>query len=111
MNAIPWFFTFSKGTTPETDSWSVQCEVLQATLLGAMPQDEDQPPENPDLLDDFNPEHFEFFGFGQPRQGPPFQPPADLSATMQIWPKVLIGIFGPIHHNRIRPQLSFSLIQ
>jgi hypothetical protein len=77
LDAIPWFFTFSEGTTPETDSWSVQCEVLQATLLGAMPQDEDQPPENPDLLDDFNPEHFEFFGFGQPGQGPPFQPPAD----------------------------------
>jgi hypothetical protein len=44
LDAIPWFFNFSEGIAPETDTWSVQCEVLRATLLGAMPQDEDQPP-------------------------------------------------------------------
>jgi hypothetical protein len=44
LDAIPWFFNFSERIAPETDTWSVQCEVLQATLLGAMPQDEDQPP-------------------------------------------------------------------
>lgn len=71
LDAIPWFFNFSEGTAPETNSWSVQCEVLQAILLGAMPQDEDQPPENLDLPDDFNPENFQFFGFGQLGQGTP----------------------------------------
>jgi hypothetical protein len=51
----------------------VQCEVLQIAMLGAMPQDEDQPPKNPD---DFNPESFQYFGFRQPGQGPPNLPPA-----------------------------------
>lgn len=37
-----------------------------------MPQDEDFPPEDPD---DVDPNHFEFFGFGQPGHGPP-PPPA-----------------------------------
>jgi hypothetical protein len=37
-------------------------------MLGAMPHDENFPPEDPD---DVDPHHFHFFGFGQPGQGPP----------------------------------------
>lgn len=37
-------------------------------MLGAQAQDEDFPLEDPDALD---PNHFEYFGFGQPGQGPP----------------------------------------
>lgn len=74
LDKFPWFFTFSDGNGPDTDSWSVQCEVLQTHMLGVMPQDEDMPPEDPN---DFDPEHFQFFGFGQPGQGPPNLPPAD----------------------------------
>jgi hypothetical protein len=37
LDSIPWFFTFLEGTGPETDSWTVQCEVLQTAMLGAMP--------------------------------------------------------------------------
>lgn len=39
-----------------------------------MPQDEDLPPNEPDLPDDFDPNNFRFFGFGQPCQGPPHPP-------------------------------------
>jgi hypothetical protein len=40
-------------------------------MLGAQPQDEDFPPDDPD---DVNPNAFDFFGFGQPGQGPPNPP-------------------------------------
>lgn len=73
LDSIPWFLTFAEGDAPESHCWSTQCEVLQATLINAMPQDEDLPPDNPDLPDDFDPNHFQFFGFGQPGQGPPQQ--------------------------------------
>lgn len=75
LDSIPWFLNFTEGEGPETQCWSCQCEVLQATLLGAMPQDEDLPPGNPNLPDDFDPNQFHFFGFGQPGQGPPQPPP------------------------------------
>ena len=28
LEEIPWFFVFPKGTGFESDSWSVQCEIL-----------------------------------------------------------------------------------
>lgn len=37
-------------------------------MLGAMPQDEDSPPDDPD---DVDPNDFQFFGFGWPSHGPP----------------------------------------
>ena len=60
-------FQFFEGETPESDSWIVQCEIISATMLGAQPQDEDFPLEDPD---DIDPNHFEFFGYGQPGNGP-----------------------------------------
>lgn len=67
LDEIPWFFNFSEGETPESDNWTVQCEIISTTMLEAQPQDEDFLPEDPDDLD---PNHFDFFGFGQPGQGP-----------------------------------------
>lgn len=54
LDAIPWFFTFAEGTAPDTNTWTVQCEVLQAAMIGALPQDEDQLPDQPD---GFDPKH------------------------------------------------------
>lgn len=71
LDAIPWFFNFTEGPDPESDYWTCQCKILLTRLLGAQAQDEDFPPDDPD---DIDPNNFEFFGFGQPGQGPPFQP-------------------------------------
>lgn len=72
LDAIPWFLNFTEGEEPETKSWTVQAEIIMTRMLGAMPQDEDFPREDPDGI---NPLHFDFFGFGQPGQGPPPPPP------------------------------------
>jgi hypothetical protein len=79
LDEIPWFFVFTEGVAFETDSWSVQCEILQTNMLGAAPQDEEFPPDD----DDFNPNHFIYHGYGQlgmahhappPPEEPPVQP-------------------------------------
>jgi hypothetical protein len=71
LEDIPWFFVFSEGTQFESNSWCVQCEILQTTMLGIPPQDEDLPPND----GDFNPNNFHFQGFGQPvNQMPPPAP-------------------------------------
>lgn len=71
LDDVPWFLNFLEEE-PESDSWTVQTEIIMFRMLGALPQDEDFPPEDPD---DIDPNHFHFFGFGQARQGPP-PPPA-----------------------------------
>jgi hypothetical protein len=60
LEDIPWFFVFTEGTQFKSNSWCVQCEILQATMLGIAPQDEDLPPN------DLNPNNYQFQGFGQP---------------------------------------------
>jgi len=67
LDVVPWFLNFSKGEEPESDSWMVQCEIILTRMLGAVPQDEDFPPDDPD---DVDPNNFQF-SFGQPSQGPP----------------------------------------
>lgn len=76
LEEIPWFFVFTEGVNLESDSWSVQCEVLQATILGNGAQDEDFPPDDVD----FDPNDFHYHGFGQPSNGPPPPPPVQLAA-------------------------------
>jgi hypothetical protein len=61
------FFVFTEGVGFESDSWAVQCEILQSNMLGVAPQDEDFSPGD----DDFNPNQFIYHGFGQMGQGPP----------------------------------------
>jgi hypothetical protein len=65
LDSIPWFFTFTEGDDPESDSWTVQCEVFHASLLGAVAQDEDLPPDDDDD-DDIQLNQFDLYGFGQP---------------------------------------------
>lgn len=50
LDDIPWFFNFSNGESPVFDNWTVQCEIISATMLGAQPQDEDFPSDDPDDL-------------------------------------------------------------
>lgn len=71
LEDIPWFFVFTEGVGFESNSWSVQCKILQATMLGAGPGDEHFPPDD----GDFDPQNFHFHGFGQPGNGPPPSPP------------------------------------
>lgn len=74
LEEIPWFFVFTEGTGFESDSWSVQCEILHINMLGGAPADEDFPPRD----EDFNPHNFFYHGFGQmgQGQGPPPAPEA-----------------------------------
>jgi hypothetical protein len=73
LDEIPWFFVFTEGDTPNFDSWLVQIEIIQATMIGNAAQDEDFPPNDAN----FDPNNFHFHGFGQPRNGPPPPPPTD----------------------------------
>jgi hypothetical protein len=41
LKEIPWFFMFTEELNFESDSWSVQTEIIQATMLGNAAQDED----------------------------------------------------------------------
>lgn len=104
LDSIPWFFTFTKGLDPTSDSWTVRCEIFQATLLGGLPQDEDFHP-GPDNGDDgFHPNHFDFYGYGQPGhgpQGPPLHRMHLSSLLMLLRHRSTIsrpwaGMFGPI---------------
>jgi hypothetical protein len=75
LDSIPWVFTFTEGLDPTSDSWSVQCEIFEATLIGGLPHDEDIRPRPGDDHDHFQLDHFAFFGYGQPGNGPPVPPP------------------------------------
>jgi hypothetical protein len=66
LDSIPWFFNFLEGKDPESNSWTMQCEIILIRMLGALPQDEDFPPDDPN---DVDPNQFELFGFGQQGQG------------------------------------------
>jgi hypothetical protein len=68
---VPWFFTFSEGETPESDSWTVLCEIISTRILGAQAQDKDFLPLDPDDLD---PNHFEFFWLWAARTRPTSTP-------------------------------------
>lgn len=67
LDAIPWFFNFSEGKDPVSNGWTVQCEIINTRMLGAQPQYEDFPPND---RNDIDPNHFDFFGFGQSGRGP-----------------------------------------
>lgn len=72
LQDIPWFVFMSEGDDFDGDTWIAQCEVIQSTMLGQQPPDEDEPPIDPD---DVHPNQFDFFGFGQLGQAPPPSPP------------------------------------
>jgi hypothetical protein len=63
LEEVPQFIVFSDADGFLGDSWTVQCEIIQQTLLGGQPQDEDPVPAAPA---DGQQLPFEFFGLGQP---------------------------------------------
>ena len=64
LTEIPWFIVCSKGENFEGESWTCQCEILQANLLGGGPPDESPPPPNgPNGLQPF---FFEFLALDSP---------------------------------------------
>lgn len=93
LQEIPWFIYCSESENFEGDTWVTQCEVLQATIFGATPADEDMPPDDPN---DLNPGLFDFVGFGQPGQAPFHGPLAGHDDAPQandwgLWPQHLPG--------------------
>lgn len=66
LQSVPHFIVFSETAGLDSDSWTVQCEILQHNLLGGGPPLEDPVPELP--VGDGAP--FAFFGQGQPGAGP-----------------------------------------
>jgi hypothetical protein len=63
LEEVPQFIVFSDADGFLGDSWTVQCEIIQQSLLGGQPQDEDPVPVAPA---DGQQLPFEFFGLGQP---------------------------------------------
>jgi hypothetical protein len=57
LEEIPWFIVATEGPGFNGESWTIQNEIIQATMLGGMAPDEDVPPGPDDLQLDF----FEFF--------------------------------------------------
>jgi hypothetical protein len=49
LEEILWFFVFMEGVNFELNSWSIQCEVLHANMLGNAAQDEDFPLDDSDF--------------------------------------------------------------
>ncbi|KAJ1288605.1 hypothetical protein BS78_02G100600 [Paspalum vaginatum] len=66
LESVPQFIVISDPDSFQGESWTVQCEILQGTLLGGLRPDEDPAPDAP-----LNPHAlFDFFGLGQPGHGP-----------------------------------------
>jgi hypothetical protein len=61
LEEIPWFIVSTEGPGFNGESWTIQAEIIQANMFGALPADEDFPPD----LDDLQPDMFDFFGYGQ----------------------------------------------
>lgn len=61
LETIPHFFVFADGIGHESQSWTVQIEILQHENLGAGPPDEEQVPIQPED----GPPLFDLFCLGQ----------------------------------------------
>lgn len=66
LDEILWFIFCSENDEFEGETWVTQCEILQSTMLGAPPPDEDEPPHDPH---DLNPHLFDFFLVWSARAG------------------------------------------
>jgi hypothetical protein len=64
---VPHFIVLTDTQGFQSQSWTVQCEIMQQHLLEVLPQDEDPVPPQ---LDNGQPPMFDFIGLGQPGIGP-----------------------------------------
>jgi len=62
LESIPHFVLFSDPEGYNSESWTVQCEILQHENLGAGPPEEEPVPPPPE---DLGPPLYDFFGLGQ----------------------------------------------
>lgn len=70
VQKVPQFVVYEDPDTIGGESWTIQCEVLRHKQPGILPPQEDPLPDNPQI------EHalpFDFFGLGQPVNGPAMQ--------------------------------------
>ncbi|KAJ1295839.1 hypothetical protein BS78_01G253900 [Paspalum vaginatum] len=51
LESIPHFIAFSVGDGFQGDSWTIQCEIIEHQLLGALPADEDPAPSPEHILE------------------------------------------------------------
>jgi hypothetical protein len=64
---VPHFIVLIDTQGSQSQSWTIQCEILQQHLLEVLPQDEEPVPSP---LDNGQPPMFEFCGLGLPGAGP-----------------------------------------
>ena len=93
LEALPHFSIFSDGIGHESNSWTVQIEILQNENLGLGPQEEEHVPAPPDD----GPPLFDFFGLGQQVLAPVAQHDEEQANVLEqeqqqqwpAWPEVL----------------------
>jgi hypothetical protein len=83
---VPHFIVFSESEGLDSDSWMVQCEILQHNLLGAGPPIEDLVPKLP--VGDGAP--FAFFGLGQQGAGP-VKEPQEPEHVEELWATLTVS--------------------
>lgn len=81
LESIPHFIVLSETEGMDSDSWTIQCELVQQELLGAGPPIEDQIPVQAQNFDQMP---FAFFGLGQQGPGPVNQPHIQNPLVQQV---------------------------
>jgi hypothetical protein len=65
LDSVPHFIVFSKPEGFDSESWTIQCEILQQEMLGGGPPDEDPIPVGIEQVGHLP---FAFYGLGQQGQ-------------------------------------------
>lgn len=82
VEKVPQFIVYEDPDTIDGESWTIQCEVLQHKPQENAPPEEDPIPENVDLELGLP---FDFFGLGQPINGPDDQADLDQRQAQNAW--------------------------
>jgi hypothetical protein len=67
LREVPYFLVGTEAEGFQGESWTVQVEIVEQELIGALPADEEHVPV---LNDNGNPLMFDFFGLGQQGMAP-----------------------------------------
>ena len=118
LESVPHFIVLSETEAMESESWTIQCEVVQQDMLGAGPPDEDQIPVE---AQNFDQVPFAFFGLGQQGPGPvnqqqvQFQPAQQNVPNQQLdgqavnwdfWPEELPAIGQQVVQEQVVPPIQ-----
>jgi hypothetical protein len=106
LQEVPYFIVLTGGEGFQGQSWTIQCEILEQQLLGALSADEDPMLELHELG---HPPLFDFFGLDQPAQGNVHHPQIDLNenaiADEDVW-----DAWGPEEEDIVEP-FDLNVIQ